>query len=144
MAKSSPNALLSDVRDLILAAREGVARTVNAGLTLLYWEIGSRVRKDVLQEKRAEYGKQIFYALSRKLESEFGRGYSQANLFHMARFAETFPDRKIVQALSAQLGWTHFRRIIYLDDPLKQLEKKLHEAVQIARATLASRKPDRT
>lgn len=38
----------------------------------------------------------------------------------MVRFAEVFPDRKIVHALSAQLGWTHFRQIIYLEDELKR------------------------
>ena len=38
----------------------------------------------------------------------------------MIRFAEVFPDGKIVHALRAQLGWTHFRLIIYMDDPLKR------------------------
>jgi len=112
--------LLADVRGLILAAREGVARTVNAGLTLLYWEIGSRIRKNVLKEKRAEYGEQIVSALSAQLEAEFGRGFSRRNLFNMIRFAEVFPERKIVQSLIAQLGWTHFQRIIYLDEELKR------------------------
>lgn len=37
-----------------------------------------------------------------------------------ARFVEVFPDEKIVNALSTQLGWTHFRHIIALDDPLKR------------------------
>lgn len=45
--------LLAEVRDLILTAREAVARTVNAGLTLLYLEIGTRIRRDILREKRA-------------------------------------------------------------------------------------------
>ncbi len=35
---------------------------------------------------------QIFYALSRKLTLGFGRGFSQANLFHMIRLAGVFPD----------------------------------------------------
>jgi len=30
-----------------------------------------------------------------------------------------FPDSKIVQALLAQLGWTHFSFLICLDNPLK-------------------------
>ena len=38
----------------------------------------------------------------------------------MLRFAEVFPDEKIVNALSTQLGWTHFRHIIAFDDPLKR------------------------
>jgi DUF1016 N-terminal domain len=38
----------------------------------------------------------------------------------MIRFAEVFPDRQIVQTLSAQLAWSHFLEIIYLNDSLPQ------------------------
>ncbi len=34
--------------------------------------------------------------------------------------AEVFAGDRIVPARSAQLSWTHLRRIIYLDDPLKR------------------------
>ncbi|MEH6650607.1 MAG: DUF1016 N-terminal domain-containing protein [Motiliproteus sp.] len=34
-------------------------------------------------------------------------------------FAETFPDHTIVSALRRQLSWTHFKTLIYIDDPLK-------------------------
>lgn len=112
--------LLADVRDLILTAREAVARTVNAGLTLLYWEIGTRIRREILQEKRAEYGEQILSALSAKLEAEFGRGFGERNLARIVKFAEAFPDRDILHTLCAKLGWSHFRSIIYLDDPLQR------------------------
>jgi len=112
--------LLLEVRGLILAARENVARAVNAGLTLLYWEIGNRIRRDVLQEKRADYGERIVSALGTQLTAEFGRGFNARNLFRMIRFAEVFPDFKIVSALRTQLGWTHFRQIIALDEPLKR------------------------
>ena len=33
--------VLTDVRKLILAARSSVARTVNQGLVLLNWEVGT-------------------------------------------------------------------------------------------------------
>ena len=153
---AKPDALLSDVRELIRQAREGVARAIDSGLVLLYWHVGRRIRQDILKEKRAEYGKQIFYSLSRKLTAEFGRGFSQANLFHMVRFAEVFPDAEIVHALRAQLGWTHFREIIYVDDPLKRdfyaemcrIEnwntRTLHQKVQsmLFERTALSKKPD--
>ncbi len=120
LVKSS-EPLLADVRELILAAREQVAQAVNAGLTMLYWHIGRRIRQDILKEKRAEYGAEIVSALARQLSTEFGRGYSDGNLLrHMVRFAEAFPDREIVSALLRQLSWTHFLSIIYLDDPLKR------------------------
>jgi hypothetical protein len=43
----------------ILTASQQVAQVVNAGLTILYWQIGTRIRKDILKEQRAAYGKEI-------------------------------------------------------------------------------------
>jgi predicted nuclease of restriction endonuclease-like (RecB) superfamily len=59
--------LIGDIRSLIETARHNVAVTVNAGLTILYWQIGSRIRRDILKEKRADYGKEIVATLSRQL-----------------------------------------------------------------------------
>ncbi len=87
---------------------------------MLHWEIGRRIRKDILKEKRAEYGEQIVSALGSQLTAEFGRGFGRRNLFNMIRFAEVFPDAKIVQSLIAQLGWTHFLHVMRFDDPLKR------------------------
>ena len=112
--------LLAEVRGLILSAREQVAWAVDSGLVTLYWHIGRRVHQDILKEKRAEYGAEIVSALGRQLQTEFGRGFSEKSLRHMVRFAEVFPDEQIVSALRRQLGWTHFKSIIYLDDELKR------------------------
>ena len=54
-AKSGAKGLLADVRELILSARQSVARTVDATLALHYWEVGRRIRQDILKEKRADY-----------------------------------------------------------------------------------------
>jgi predicted nuclease of restriction endonuclease-like (RecB) superfamily len=105
---------------LITEARQNVARHVNTTLVLLCWHIGQRLRRDILKEKRAEYGKQIVSAVGRELTADFGRGYSEKNLWHMIRLSEAFPDERIVSALQRQLSWTHFKQIIYLDDPLKR------------------------
>jgi predicted nuclease of restriction endonuclease-like (RecB) superfamily len=112
--------VLAEVRDLILEARQQTARMVNAGLTLLYWRVGDRIRREILNERRAEYGSEIVSALGRQLELEFGQGFSAKSLHHMIRFAEVFPSVEIVSALRRQLSWTHFKAIIYLDDPLKR------------------------
>lgn len=117
---SSAADLSTDVAEMVRAARQQVANVVNAGLTLLHWQIGNRIRLEVLREERAEYGAMIVEDLSRKLRAEFGRGFSRRNLFNMVRFAEVFPDPEIVQSLITQLGWTHFLHIIALDDPLKR------------------------
>jgi predicted nuclease of restriction endonuclease-like (RecB) superfamily len=74
----------------------------------------------VLQGERAAYGEQIVSALAKHLEADYGRGFSPQNLRHMLRFAEAFPDEQIVYAARRQLNWTHFRTLIYIDDPLKR------------------------
>ncbi|HIJ88474.1 MAG TPA: DUF1016 domain-containing protein [Desulfuromonadales bacterium] len=112
--------LLTELRDLIISARQQVAQTVNAGLTLLYWQVGNRIRRETLKEKRAEYGAEIVQSLSAQLELEFGRGFGRRNIFRMIRFAEVFPDSAIVTTLLTQLSWSHFLHIIRLDDPLKR------------------------
>lgn len=116
----SSGKLLSDLRMLILEARQGVARSVNSGLVILYWKVGQRIRQDVLREKRAEYGKKILYALSRKLVREFGSGFKEKSLQRMVQFAEVFPEEPIVATLSRQLGWSHFVEIIPLKDELQR------------------------
>ena len=115
-----PTALLAGLRDLILQAREGVARAVDSGLTALYWHVGRRIRQDILKEKRAEYGAQIVAALGRQLETEFGCGFGEKNLRRMIRFAEVFPESEIVASLMRQLTWTHFIELMPLDKPLER------------------------
>lgn len=115
-----PRSLLGDVREMILAARQEVARTVDAGLVILYWHVGQRVRRDILQLKRAEYGERIVSALRRQLSAEFGRGFDEKSLRHMIRFAEAFNDEAIVSALRRQLTWTHFKALAYIQDDLKR------------------------
>ena len=100
--------------------RQGVAVTVNAALTMLYWRIGKRINEEILKGGRAEYGKEIVVSLARQLEADYGRGFSEKSLRHMLRFAEAFPDDRIVSALMRQLSWTHFLSIIYLQDSLQR------------------------
>lgn len=115
-----PAVLLAEVRDLILGAREQTARVVNAGLTLLHWQLGDRIRREVLAEKRAEYGERIVSGLGKRLEFEFGRGFTEKNLRRMVQFADVFPDREIVVSLIRQLTWTHFIALIPLKDSLQR------------------------
>ena len=118
--KSISGDLIGDIRSLIETARHNVAVTVNAGLTILYWQIGNRIRQDILKEKRAKYGEEILPTLSAKLVPEFGNGFSVRNLSRMIQFAEVFPDKEIVVTLSRQLSWSHFVSILPLKDDLQR------------------------
>jgi predicted nuclease of restriction endonuclease-like (RecB) superfamily len=112
--------LFSEIKQLIEEARQAVAVTVNIGTTVLYWNVGNRINKEILGNKRAEYGKEIVISLSRKLTEEYGKGWSEKQLRHCLRFAETFPDKEILYALSRELSWTHFRTVMYLKDELRR------------------------
>jgi predicted nuclease of restriction endonuclease-like (RecB) superfamily len=115
-----PARLIADVRKLIDEARDLTARAVNSALVLLYWGIGSRIRRDILKEKRAEYGKQILGTLSQELSKHYGKGYTYDNLTRMVKLAEVYPDHEIVATLSRQLGWSHFVEILPIEDQLKR------------------------
>ena len=82
--------------------------------------MGQRIHKDILEEKRADYGEKIVSTLSAQLVEEFGEGFARRNLFRMIRFVEVFPDEQIVSTLSTQLGWSHFVEIIPLKDELQR------------------------
>jgi predicted nuclease of restriction endonuclease-like (RecB) superfamily len=112
------DALLWDLRSLIESTRIRVAAGINAEMVLLYWDIGERIRKEILGEDRAAYGEQVIDMLSDQLSTQYGRGFTRANLFHMIRFAETFTERQKVYTLCRQLSWSHFRSIFYIEDPL--------------------------
>lgn len=120
VAVTAPANLLNDLRGLINEARQNVARQVNSALVMLYWQVGKRIREDILKEKRAEYGQEIVQTLSAKLIVEFGRGFEEKNLRRMVQFAEVFPDESIVAALRRQLSWAHFKSLIPITDPLKR------------------------
>jgi predicted nuclease of restriction endonuclease-like (RecB) superfamily len=114
------NNLFADIKHLIENAKKDVAVTVNSATTVLYWNVGMHINKGILNSKRAEYGKEVIKSLSKKLTVEYGKGWSEKQLRHCLRFAETFPKKEIVYALSRQLSWTHFRTIMYLKDELRR------------------------
>ncbi len=112
---------VDDIKSLIEESKQQVSVAVNSTITILYWQIGKRINDEVLADKRAEYGKEIISSLSKYLADSYGSGWSEKQLRHCLRFAETIRDENIVSALRRQLSWTHIKSIIYLDDDLKRM-----------------------
>ncbi len=123
------DALLADLRRLISQSRERVSATVNAELTLLYWNVGQRLHRDVLGGERAAYGNKLMEQLGTQLAQEFGRGFETKNLRRMVQFAQAFSKGEIVASLMRQLSWTHFLQLL----PLKT-EAARHYYAQAAAA----------
>jgi len=134
MVKSNNNSivisdkdLLKDLSQLIEQSQQQLVAQANSTLTMLFWHIGNRINGNILQNKRADYGKLIVATLSRELIKKYGRNFEEKNLRRMLQFAEQFTDNSIVVSLSRQLSWSHFLALI----PLKTIEAKLFYA-QIA------------
>lgn len=118
MSISFPAGLFKDVCQIIEAARQRVAISVNSELTLMYWHIGERINKEVLHDQRAEYGKAIVSTLSAQLMELYGKDFNSRNLHRMMQFAREFRDFQIVSTLSTQLPWSAFLEVLPVDDAL--------------------------
>lgn len=105
-------ALFNDICHIIEQGKKKVTAQVNSTLTLTYWHIGNSINKEVLQNQRAEYGKQIIKSLAIELVQLYGRSFEARNLRRMMQFAELFPDIQIVSTLSTQLTWSHFIELL--------------------------------
>ncbi len=86
--------LFNELSQLIEQSQLQVAVQINSTLTLLFWSIGNRINQNILQNKRADYGKRIVVALSRQLTEKYGRNFEEKNLRRMLQFAEQFDEQK--------------------------------------------------
>ncbi len=113
--------LIKDLRQIIEQARGHVAATANYALSIMYWQIGKRINTEVLDNKRAEYGKQIVASVARQLREEYGsKGFDEKNIRRMMQFAQEFPNEQIVASVLRQLSWTHILQVLSLKDSLQR------------------------
>jgi len=132
--------LLQRIVSLIDNARKNVALAVNSELTLLYWNIGKQINEDILDNSRADYGKNIVSELSEKLTLTYGVGFNKRNLQSFIKFSAVFQDSAILHTLCTKLTWSHFREMIYIEDNLKRefyIQMCIHERWSVR--TLQSR-----
>ena len=94
---------VSEIKTLIEQSKRNVALAINSEITALYWHVGNRINSEILQNERAEYGKQIVQSLSAQLEQEYGKGWGEKQLRQCMQFALVYPDKEIVYALRRQL-----------------------------------------
>lgn len=129
-----------EVRGILDTARANVWRAVNNAQVTSYWEMGRAIIEEEQNGKqRADYGKKLVVGLSKRLTTDFGRGFAVRNIWYMRDFFLTFP---ILHALRAELTWTHYRLILtvenerarayYVDEAIKanwstrQLERQIN------------------
>ena len=121
VSSSVSQSLIQDLRQIIEQARGHVAATANYELTMMYWHIGERINREVLNNQRAEYGKQIVAQVARQLQAEYGsKGFDEKSIRRMMQFANLFADEQIVAQAARKLSWSHFIELLPLKDDLQR------------------------
>ena len=127
---SCDNTLFDEISVLIEQSRRAIYAHASSSTVFLFWQIGRRINNEILENKRADYGKKIVSMLSTQLTERYGRSFETRNLRRMMQFAEQFPDYEIVSTPSTQLSWSHFIEIL----PLKSQEVKMFYLNESARS----------
>ncbi len=112
------DALNSEARQIIESSRANAVRSVDFCRVQMYWQLGKRIFDEEQKGKeRADYGAYILQNLAKRLEPEFGSGFSYRQLKFCRQFYRTYP---IGNALRSQLNWTQYRLLIQIPDPDKR------------------------
>jgi len=94
--------VITDIKAIILIAKDKAVRFVDYERTMMYWRIGQRIFEEEQQGKdRADYGKYLTKFISEQLEPDYGSGFSKRQLELFRQFYRTFP---IANTLYSQLS----------------------------------------
>jgi predicted nuclease of restriction endonuclease-like (RecB) superfamily len=120
----------NEIRQILNTARQKAFAAINFVMVEAYWQIGKRlVEEEQGGEERAEYGKRLIKELSKKLTVEFGKGFTEPNLWNFRQFYLTFQDNQKLYALRRELTWTHYRLIMRVENPMAR-EYYMNEAAE--------------
>lgn len=107
---SSKKTLFSEIKQILLNARQTAYKAINFAMVTAYWNIGRLIIEDEQQgNSRAQYGKYVLTELSQRLTKEFGKGFDERELRRIRQFYLIFPKW---DALRPELTWTHYRLLI--------------------------------
>ena len=110
--------LYNEVREIIASARQNATRSVDFCRVQMYWNIGKRILETEQEGKeRAEYGSYLLKNLAKKLEPEYGTGFSVRQLERSRQFYNMYP---IATALRTQFNWTQYKLLLAIPDDYKR------------------------
>lgn len=112
--EESANRLYDEIRSILSSTRESIAKVVNFTLVQAYWQVGRHIVEfEQYGCSRSAYGSDMINELSKRLVTEFGKGFTPSNLRYMRQFYLYFPN---CHALRDKLTWTHYRLILKVED----------------------------
>lgn len=115
---SELTAFQHDIKRILEQARAKARTAVHSAMVEAYWLIGRRIVEEEQQgQHKAQYGKRLIEDLSTALTTDFGKGFSYANLYNCRQFYLSFPDQAILYTACRELSWSHLRLIMRVDSP---------------------------
>lgn len=107
----------NDICHIIEQGQKAVYTATDGIAVVTYWNVGRRIVEEELHgEKRAQYGMRLIANLSARLIPLYGSNYSKRNLDYFRQFYLCFKDFEIVNARVHNLKWSHFKRLLSVDD----------------------------
>ncbi|MCL1940249.1 MAG: PDDEXK nuclease domain-containing protein [Desulfovibrionaceae bacterium] len=103
----------TQIREILVAARNKVYSAANFAIVEAYWHIGKSIVEKQGGETRAEYGTKLLSELSARMVADFGKGFTVANLKNMRQFYLIFPNS---YALRSELSWSHYRLLMRVEN----------------------------
>ena len=96
------NPLYDTIKAILTEARQSAYRTVNFTMVQAYWEIGKQiVEHEQGRSEKAGYGNALLKDLSRRLTTEYGKGFTETNLKNFRHFYLAFPPvEKVTQCVT--------------------------------------------
>ena len=114
--KTNNTHFVSEIKQILSAARQKAYSAVNFAMVEAYWLIGKRIVEEEQRGKeRAAYGEEILKTLSVELTKEFGKGFGERNLRDFRQFYQTFQETEIWHTLCAKLSWSHIRLVMRVE-----------------------------
>ncbi|MDR1997610.1 MAG: PDDEXK nuclease domain-containing protein [Candidatus Margulisbacteria bacterium] len=100
--------IVDSIKTQIASARQRAILNANQELLMLYWNIGKIINKNTA------YGNKFIANLARdiKADNPHLRGFSERNLYYMAKFARFYQDIEILQQVAAKLSWRHHQTLL--------------------------------
>lgn len=112
------NLFYQEVREIIASARQNAVRSVDFCRVQMYWQIGRRILEEEQKGKeRADYGSYLLKNLAKKLEPEYGSGFSVRQLEMCRQFYRIYP---IANTVCSQLNWSQYKLLISIPDEYKR------------------------
>ena len=116
--ESPLNEFVSGIKNIIDDARRDAVRSVDFCRVRMYWAIGQQIAEKEQQGKeRADYGTYLIKNLAKRLQPEYGSGFSVRQLEMCRQFYRIYPN---ANTLCSQLNWSQYKLLISISDSDKR------------------------